>query len=145
MSVYLTVKAHLSPSWDLKCPEEDKEASNLGPGDRRAAEKGHPAPLMQGTVAFTSSFISRTKEIPRRVLGKGVTRSNLWVTSCNLLVFCVGVLGKKVDGEQLLANQIWACSWGHSKARILTLGCGERKCRLYCRGQGRSPGNLGSN
>ena len=98
-----------------ECPEEGKESSNFGPAaQRRAAEKRHPDPLMPGTVASTLSLISRAKGIPRRALGTGVSRSNLWETSCNLGIFCVGVLGETGDGEQLLANQIWVCMWEHS-------------------------------
>ena len=92
-------------TWEF--PEEDRESSNLGPGARRiAAEKRHPDPLMPGTVACTLTLISRTNGIPRRTLGTGVTKSNLWETSCNFQIFCVGVLGETDDREQLLANQI---------------------------------------
>ena len=79
---------------------------------------------MPGTVACTLTLISRAKGIPQRTLGTGVTRSNLWETSCN--IFCVGVLEERDDREQLLANQIWVCLWEHSKAPILTLGCDEK-------------------
>lgn len=92
-------------TWEF--PEEDRESSNLGPGARRiAAEKRHPDPLMPGTVACTLTLISRTNGIPRRTLGTGVTKSNLWETSCNFRIFCVGVLGETDDWEQLLANPI---------------------------------------
>ena len=82
------------------CPEEGRKSSNLGPGARRrAAEKRHLDPLMLGTVASTLSLISKAKGIPRMALGKGVTRSNLWDTSCNLGIFCVGVLEKQMTGS----------------------------------------------
>ena len=34
---------------------------------------------------------------------------------------------------QLLPNQTWVHSPVHSKANLLTPGCGERKCSIYCR------------
>ena len=34
---------------------------------------------------------------------------------------------------RLLQNQIWVCSPTHSKANLLTLGCGEGRCSIYCR------------
>ena len=63
---------------------------------------------------------------PRRVLGTGVRTSNSLEASCNLGIFCVGVLGEIGDREQLLANQIWVCLWEQGKAPKLTVGCGER-------------------
>ena len=99
----------------------------------------HLDTLMPGTVVCTLAFISRAKGIPRRVLGTGVRRSNPLEASCNLGIFCVAVLGETGDREQLLANQIWVCLWEQGKAPKLTVGCGERKYRLYYRGQARSP------
>ena len=81
---------------------------------------------MPGTVACTLTLISRAKGIPQRTLRTGVTRSNLWETSCNLGIFLVGVLGETDNREELLASQIWVCLWEHSKAPILTLGCDEK-------------------
>ena len=114
-SVCLTVMPTSAQPGPWECPEEDREASNLGSGARkRAAEKRNLDTLIPGTVGCTLSLISRAKGIPRRALGTGVTRSSLWVTSCNLGIFCVGVLRETDDGEQLLANQIWVCLWEHS-------------------------------
>ena len=42
----------------------------------------------------------------------------------------------------LLLNQTWVRSPVCSKASLLTPGCGERKCSVYCRHQARSPGQL---
>ena len=44
----------------------------------------------------------------------------------------------------LLLNQAWVCLPMHSKANLLTLGCGEGKCSVYCRSQARSPKDLNS-
>ena len=125
-----------------ECTGADRDASDLGPGARRrAAEKRHPDPLMPRTIACTLSLILRAKGIPRRTLGRGVTRPTLFVTSCNLGIFCVGMLGETDDRGPLLGNKTWICLWKQSKSPILRVAFRERECSLYCRGQGRSLGN----
>ena len=41
----------------------------------------------------------------------------------------------------LVLNQAWVPSPVGSKAHLLTLGCCEGKCGVYCRRQERSPGS----
>lgn len=113
---------------------------NPGPGARkREAEKRHLDPLMLGTDACP---LSQGKGDPQD--GFRNRRSSLWETSCNSGIFCVGVLGERDDREQLLPNQICTSLPEHRKAPMLTLGCGERKCSIYCRDQARSPDSFGS-
>ena len=126
--------------WD--CTGADREASDLGPGARKsAAEKRYPDPLMPRTIACTLSLIFRAKGIPRRTLGTGVTRPTVFMTCCNLGIFCVGMLGETDDRGQLLGNKIWVSLWKESKSPILRVAFRERECSLHCRGQGRSLGN----
>lgn len=42
----------------------------------------------------------------------------------------------------LLLNQTSLCSPVYSKVNLLTPGCGEGKCSVYCRCQTKSPGQL---
>ena len=42
----------------------------------------------------------------------------------------------------LLSNHTWVHLPVHSKANLLTLGCGEGKYSVYCRYQTRSTGQL---
>ena len=44
--------------------------------------------------------------------------------------------------ELLLPNQTWVRLPTCSKASLLTPGCGEGQCSIYCRRQARSPGQL---
>lgn len=38
-----------------------------------------------------------------------------------------------LEGLLLVSNQSWVCSPGSSHAFLLTPGCGEGRCRVYCR------------
>ena len=42
---------------------------------------------------------------------------------------------------KLLLNRTWVHLLAHSKAHLLTPGCSEGKCSVYCRCQARSPGS----
>ena len=41
--------------------------------------------------------------------------------------------GKQTVGVMMLLNQTWVHLPTHSKANLLTPGCGEGKCSVYCR------------
>lgn len=72
----------------------------------------------------------RTKGRPRWALVIEVTWSNLCVIGCNSGIFCVEVSGEDRSQGAVVTKSNLRLLWEHSKAPLLTLGCGETNCRF---------------
>ena len=65
--------------------------------------------------------------------------SLLLVAFTYILFFCVELLT-----NTLILSQTWICLPMHSKANLMTPGCGEGKCSVYCRAAREEPRAAGA-